>query len=129
LSYRVWTRFKKNTTGPFKDELTFKAAKSLEQEKGTNLCGFYVCEYIRWFTTERRAHEANLEVRKQYSQFYFITINYVEFHLTYIYHIDLLLKDEEGASEAPTKGALMSNSRGIVGIPIERGHRSKRRTL
>jgi hypothetical protein len=48
--------------------------------------------------------------------------------LIYI-HIDLLLKDEEGAGEAPTTGALMSNSREIVGIPDEEGPRSKRRTL
>jgi hypothetical protein len=77
--------FQKNTIGPFKDELTFKMAKSLEQEKGTNLCGFYVCDYIWWFTTERRARAVNLEVRKQYSQFYFITINCVELYSTYIY--------------------------------------------
>jgi hypothetical protein len=48
--------------------------------------------------------------------------------LIYI-HIDLLLKDEEGAGEAPTTGAFTSNLRGIIGIPDEGGPRSKRRTL
>jgi hypothetical protein len=67
LSCRVWGRFERKITGPFKDELTFKMAKSLEQEKGANLCEFFVCEYFRWFTSEQRAHDVNLNVRKKYS--------------------------------------------------------------
>jgi hypothetical protein len=44
-------------------------------------------------------------------------------------HIDLLLKDDGGAGEAPTIGALTSNSRGIVGIHDGGGPPSKRRIL
>jgi hypothetical protein len=72
-------------TGPFKDELTFKMVKGLKQPKGTNLYGFYVCKYIRWFTSELRARDLDFHIRKQYSQFDFITINCVEFYSTYIY--------------------------------------------
>ena len=46
----------------------------LEQPKGTNLCGYYVCEYIRFSTSEVRPSPRVFEVRKQYSQFYFITL-------------------------------------------------------
>ena len=53
-------------TGDFKDKLTFKAVKGLQQPPGTNLYGFYVMEYIRWATSERRARDWNMKVRKQY---------------------------------------------------------------
>jgi hypothetical protein len=48
--------------------------------------------------------------------------------LIYI-HIDLLLKDDGHAEEAPTEPALTNNSRGIDGISDKGGHPSKRRTL
>jgi hypothetical protein len=65
-----------------------------------------------------------LYVRKQYSQFSFITINYVEFHPTYIYiHIDLLLKDDRLVREAPTNPTHTSNPSGLGKISDEGGHR------
>ena len=63
----------------------YSLVKGLKQPQGTNLCGFYICEYIRWATSERRPNANQFDVRKQYSHFYFITINCVEFHSTYIY--------------------------------------------
>ena len=42
-------------------------------------------EYIRWGTSERRARDWSVNVRKEiYSQFSFITINCLQFHSTYI---------------------------------------------
>jgi len=73
----------------------YSLVKGLKQPQGTNLCGFYVCEYIRWATSERRPGANQFEVRKQYSQFYFITINCVEFHSTHISILISFLKIEK----------------------------------
>ena len=51
---RCWTIFKQKVEGPFKDELTYKTVESPQQPPGSNLCGFYACEFIRELTTERR---------------------------------------------------------------------------
>jgi hypothetical protein len=91
LPCRVWTRFRRKIVGQFEEQLTFRKIKGLEQPPGTNLYGFYVYEFIRWYTNEQRARSSNFDVRKEYSHFSFIIINCVEFHPTYIYiHIVFL---------------------------------------
>ena len=62
-------------------------------------------------TSETGRNLQQLEVRKQYSQFYFITINCVEFH-SYILTPFFKL-DPTDAGRSPTKGSRTSNSREI----------------
>ena len=73
------------------------------QQPGTNLCGYYICEFIRQHTTERgRMTPKQFEVRKQNSHFYFITINCVEYH-SYIYILTPFFKlDLADAGRTPT---------------------------
>ena len=51
-----------------------------------NLCGYYVCEYIRIMVNERDNTRRSREVRKHHSQLYFATINCVSF----LHIIDLI---------------------------------------
>jgi len=91
-----------------------------QQPPGRDVCGYFVCENIRFLTSERpdSVDPDKLHVRKQNSQFYFITIICVEFHSTYTYHIYLLTV---GSGAAPTRTPHTSTSRGNRGISVEGG--------
>jgi hypothetical protein len=59
----IWKRFIKNVTGEFKEELTFRRVAIVPRKpKGTNLWGYYVCEFIQTYTSERRAEDINLQM-------------------------------------------------------------------
>ena len=58
--------------------------KCPHQGSGNNFCGYYVCEFIRQRTYDKGRILEKLDVRKQYSQIYFITINCVEYRLRVI---------------------------------------------
>jgi hypothetical protein len=95
------------------------------QEHMNNLCGFYVCEFTRQTCYEKGRILEQLNVHKQYSQFYFITISYVEFH-SYILTSFFTL-DQADAGWSSSNRACTGNSRGIGGILTWRGHSTSQR--
>ncbi|XP_071678223.1 uncharacterized protein [Lolium perenne] len=44
---RAWKRFINTVPGEWKPELTFRDYPCMRQEKGNNLCGYYVCTFMR----------------------------------------------------------------------------------
>ena len=66
--------------------------KYLRQEKRNNLCGYYICEFIRMMTSERRSDKRQFIVSKYYSQFYDDLI-YIYTHIIYSYWSLLKIDD------------------------------------
>ena len=97
----------------------YSLVKGLQQPPGTNLCGFYVCEYIREATSERKPDSNLFQVRKQYSQFYFITINCVEFHSTHISILISFLKIEKMRNQLLPKDRLRAIHEELAGFLLE----------
>nr|XP_051230981.1 uncharacterized protein LOC127349262 [Lolium perenne] len=44
---RAWKRFINTVPGKWKPELTFEDYPCMRQEQGNNLCGYYVCTFMR----------------------------------------------------------------------------------
>ena len=104
--------------------------KCPKQGKRNNLCGYYVCEFIRHMTCDNTSPDGELyqfRVRKPYSQFKFITINCVEFHsymLTPFFKLDRTVAGRSSTAETRT-----GNSRGNCRILRCRGPKCEWRVL
>nr|XP_051230439.1 uncharacterized protein LOC127348454 [Lolium perenne] len=63
----VWETFiKEDQSHDWKPKLIWRANKKCaKQPPGTNLCGYYVCEYIHRIVDERANNERNRELRRK----------------------------------------------------------------
>ncbi|XP_071676621.1 uncharacterized protein [Lolium perenne] len=63
----VWETFiKEDQSHDWKPKLIWRANKKCaKQPPGTNLCGYYVCEYIHRIVSERANNERNRELRRK----------------------------------------------------------------
>nr|XP_051196578.1 uncharacterized protein LOC127309906 [Lolium perenne] len=62
----VWQTFiKEDTSREWPPKLRWRAKKCPQQPPGTDLCGFFVCEYIRRIVNERTNNERNKELARK----------------------------------------------------------------
>ena len=106
--------------------MNFILVKCSRQGDENNLCGYYVCEFIYQTTCEKGRALEQLEVRKQYSQFFYCD----QLCLVSFIYIDPFFKlDRTAAGRSSTTRSRTSNSRGNCGILSCRGPRSEGRIL
>nr|XP_051222149.1 uncharacterized protein LOC127340438 [Lolium perenne] len=65
LLQRAWKRFINTVPGEWKPELTFNDYPCMRQEPGNNLCGYYVCDFIRQMACHRDVGDAIHHTRHQ----------------------------------------------------------------
>nr|XP_051208890.1 uncharacterized protein LOC127326073 [Lolium perenne] len=62
----VWETFiKEDKSHEWPPKLRWKAKKFPQQPEGTDLCGFFICEYIRRIVSERTNNERNKELARK----------------------------------------------------------------
>ena len=99
----------------------------MRQEKGTNLCAYYVCENIR-FMTERSGDARHLWVRKHYSQFFYDDLIYI--HTTNIFILISFFKDgDEMRDRLLPKDRIRALQEEIAGFLLTAGHISRKRRI
>ena len=104
----------------YKEELTFTTVPCARQPQGTNLCGYFVCEFIRMLTTEtkeRRFDVSNtFRTLIYYRPYFVIKINiFILISFSYIGRVH--------AGKAPTRATPTRNYGGTGGTFDERNNR------
>ena len=112
---RVWRRFRRTVpegSSNLKEDLTFTNVECDQQPQGTNLCGYYVCEYIRKLTVETR--DRRFDVSNTFKTLIYYRQCFVIKRLIYLISFSYIARVH--AVEAPTKAALPRNCGGTGGI-------------
>ena len=101
--------------------------KCLQQGDENNLCGYYVCEFIRQTTYATGRDLEALHIRQPSILSYYHLLSLLSF--INIYWPLFFILDRTAAGRSSTKGSRTSNSRGNCGILRCRGPRSEGRIL